>query len=157
MKIFISHKQEDGQVAEEILQSLKLLEVDAYLDILEGTIMLDSERLTEHIKKRLNGCTDILVVLSEKTKQSWWVPFEIGMASQKDMPIVNYLNTGVQLPEYLSYWPRLKDSVDIKKYVEAIKDRQQEILLEKGMYDIHKYASYESKTKKFYNNLKSKL
>lgn len=42
----------------------------------------DGKALTEHIKENLNSCTDVIVVMSELTKKSWWVPFEIGMSAQ---------------------------------------------------------------------------
>ena len=56
----------------------------------------DGEELTKHIRKRLL-CTDILVIMSNNTKESWWVPFEIGMADQKDFPIISYLINDVEL------------------------------------------------------------
>lgn len=73
--------------------------------------------MTKHIRKKLNECTDVIVILSNNTKKSWWVPFEIGMATEKDMPIANYLISHETLPEYLEYWPRLKSQQDVRKYV----------------------------------------
>lgn len=55
--------------------------------------------------------------MSEETKESWWVPFEIGMSAQVDMPTVSYLESDVTLPSYLSYWPRLRTPSDVDKYV----------------------------------------
>jgi hypothetical protein len=50
-----------------------------------------------------------------------WVPFEIGMDTQLDFPIVNYVpnflgDEKVNLPDYLSYWPKLTKSEDLRKY-----------------------------------------
>ena len=55
--------------------------------------------------------------MSEATKNSWWVPFEIGMAAQVDMPTASYLTSSVKLPDYLEYWPRLKSTSDVATYV----------------------------------------
>jgi hypothetical protein len=151
MKIFISHKQEDSVTAKEVLETLKGFKVDAYLDLLEGEVALRGEALTNHIKKRLNDCTDLLVVMSEKTKNSWWVPFEVGMAAQRDFPIVNYLKATILLPDYLSYWPRLKNQIDLAKYIQVKNKLNQTILLEKSM---GKFASAESQTARFYRELK---
>lgn len=152
MKVFISHKKEDYLVAAEVLSTLKAQHVDAYLDLLEGQIALKGEELTNHIKKRLNECTDLLVIMSEKTKGSWWVPFEIGMASQKDFPIVNYLKAGIILPDYLSYWPRLKNQVDLVKYIQVNKKINEAVKLERSL---GKFASVESQTARFYRELKA--
>lgn len=108
MKVFISHKDSDRNTALEVLNVLTSNRVEAYLDVLDNSVVQKGELLTKHIKSKLNECTDILVVMTEKTKSSWWVPFEIGMAAQKDLPTVSYLQSGVALPDYLSYWPRLK-------------------------------------------------
>lgn len=153
MKVFISHKQEDEIQAKYICNELLKLNVEAYLDLLEGDLLLDGEELTNHIKNRLNSCTDILVVMSERTKESWWVPFEIGMASQKDFPIVSYLINDVKLPEYLEYWPTLRRTDDLHKYIKV-----KEMVLNES-YSANKgfFNTNYSETKEFYKKLKDIL
>ena len=79
MKIFISHKKEDEVTALAVQITLANVGVDAYLDVLDNTIADDGEKLTKHIREKLRECTDVIVILSKKTKESWWVPFEIGI------------------------------------------------------------------------------
>lgn len=149
MKVFISHKQEDSSIALDVLTTLKSDGVDAYLDLLDGNLSSDGKQLTQHIKKRLNECTDLLVIISEKTKYSQWVPFEVGMASERDFPIVNYLKRGIVLPGFLEYWPRLKDINDLHKYVST------KGLIQESINKGYKYA--ESNTDRFYKQLKAVL
>ena len=78
--------------------------VSYYLDLLDSTITKNGKDLTEHIKNNLNKCTDIIVVMSEATLHSQWVPFEVGMSAQKDMPTATYLERSVPLPEFLQYF-----------------------------------------------------
>lgn len=156
MDIFISHKQEDACIAEHVCNTLNSLGVNAYLDLLEGDLLLEGEALTNHIKSKLNECTDILVVMSKHTQESWWVPFEIGMAAQRDFPIVSYLINDVELPDYLNYWPILRKTSDLLKYIDAKK----KIIAED--YNIIKsfnsnHSSTKSSTKRFYEELKNKL
>lgn len=151
MKVFISHKQEDYLAAVEVLTILKGYYVEAYLDLLDNEKTLKGEALTNHVRKRLNDCTDLLVIMSEKTKNSWWVPFEIGMAAQKDFPVVNYLKAPIKLPDYLNYWPRLKNQADLAKYIEIKKNVKQKILLEKSSGR----TAHESETARFYRELKA--
>ena len=152
MKIFISHKKEDEYTAFGIQQVLENMGIEAYLDILDDTISDNGEKLTKHIRKKLRECSDVIVVLSDNTKRSWWVPFEIGMATEKDMPIANYLTSYEKLPEYLEYWPRLKNQQDVKKYVEVRNKVARQVVLEKQLN--HSYYdradSNISETQKFY-------
>ena len=159
MKIFISHKKEDEYTAFGIQQVLENMGIEAYLDILDDTISDNGEKLTKHIRKKLRECSDVIVVLSDNTKRSWWVPFEIGMATEKDMPIANYLTSYEKLPEYLEYWPRLKNQQDVKKYVEVRNKVARQVVLEKQLN--HSYYdradSNISETQKFYEKMKKSL
>jgi TnpA family transposase len=74
------------------------------------------------------------------------------MASQKDFPIVNYLKSGIILPEYLEYWPRLRQLSDLYKYIIAKNEARQ--LIEKT---IGFSASAKTHTEKFYDILKRNL
>lgn len=151
MKIFISHKQQDEATANLIAKELKEIKVDYYLDVLDNSITENGKELTNHIRANLNKCTDIIVVMSSITKFSQWVPFEVGMAAQKDMPTATFLKEDVSLPDYLQYWPRLKKSTDIRKYVSARND------VEREYYAIYESASQQRKTERFYDVLKQRL
>ena len=126
------------------------------MDVLDNSIVQKGELLTKHIRTKLNECTDILVVMSENTKASWWVPFEIGMAAQKDLPTVSYLQSGVELPDYLSYWPRLKNDSDIIKHINTRARVKRQIMAER-LDQSTIYASRLSETQRFYDELKRQL
>lgn len=159
MKIFISHKKEDEGPAFSIRQTLVSAGAEAYLDTLDNITSEDGEKLTKHIREKLRECSDVIVVLSSNTKLSWWVPFEIGMATENDKPIANYLVSYEKLPEYLEYWPRLKNQQDVKKYVEVRKKVASQVLLEKQLgYGHYRRAdSNISETQRFYEELKKSL
>lgn len=152
MKVFISHKQEDTKIANDIIERLKLNSIDAYLDVLDD-VMFDGEILTNHIKDKMSTCTDILVVISNLTAQSWWVPFEIGVASEKNFPIVNFIVNGIQLPDYLSYWPQLTKLEQIDNYVKIKKLEDLKFKLSKELRETKDY----NPTNTFYRNLKESL
>ena len=155
MKIFISHKNYDSVIATKIANELDRLRISYYLDVLDPSVTKNGKELTDHIKKNLNSCTDIIVVMSEITKTSQWVPFEIGMAAQIDMPTATYLQNNVELPEYLQYWPRLKYPSDIQKYV-SVRKRVQENF--RGQYLFEKADIVRNtETARFYDELKRSL
>lgn len=151
MKIFISYKLQDSATANLIAKELKEIKVDYYLDVLDNSITENGKELTNHIRANLNKCTDIIVVMSNITKFSQWVPFEVGMAAQKDMPTATFLKEDVSLPDYLQYWPRLKKSTDIREYVSARND------VEREYHAIYEFASQQRKTEHFYDVLKQRL
>jgi hypothetical protein len=154
MKFFISHKQEDASTARLIEHELKLLGIPAYLDVLDNTVTQSGQEMTEHIKKEINDCTDIIVIMSCLTLASQWVPFEIGIAAQRDLPTATFLRSDVQLPEFLEYWPRLKHYSDIRKYVDA---KRQVDLEYSHSFHMDQYTSATSKTDRFYTVLKRNL
>lgn len=151
MKIFISHKQEDSDTANRLASELRSLGIPYYLDILDSTVTTSGKALTEHIKSNLNDCTDIIVIMSEATRFSQWVPFEVGMSAQNDMPTATFLKSKVSLPEFLEYWPRLKYPSDIAKYVSTRREVQDEYV----RYDMAQTT--KSQTERFYDVLKRRL
>jgi len=155
LKVFISHYQDDSDIASQVESFLKALRVNAYLDVLDNTLTGNGAALTAHLKAEMNRCTDLLVVMSSKTYQSGWVPFEIGMAAHKDLPTVTYLAQNVALPEYLDFWPRIKYLEQLRFYVEERKmhERRMKMANESGMFS----KSVIPTTEDFYFNLKQRL
>ncbi|MBF8456717.1 toll/interleukin-1 receptor domain-containing protein [Kaistella sp. G5-32] len=81
--IFWSHKREDKPACRKIAEYLKDAGVDYYLDEEDAGLQSAStennpEKITESIKKGISESTHMLVVISEKTYSSQWVPFEVG-------------------------------------------------------------------------------
>lgn len=155
MKIFISHKQEDALSANQMASELRAINVDYYLDLLDSSVVQSGRELTNHIKRNLNDCTDIIVIMSNLTRFSQWVPFEVGMAAQIDMPTATFLQEDVSLPDFLQYWPRLKKVSDIRKYVLARNDVDREYQQYRSIYESATYQ--KRKTERFYDVLKQRL
>lgn len=158
MKVFISHKDADSLQALLLKRAFEDEGVSAYLDVLDSSINGGGKTLTEHIKNQLNQCTDIIVLMTEATKHSWWVPFEIGMSAQIDMPTASCLKENVVLPSFLSYWPRLKTINDVSTYV-SVRKKTERILNEQ--YSNFELSSVSNRRKIetpiFYENLKREL
>lgn len=161
MKVFISHKKEDSLEASKVAIYLKAHSVESYLDVMENITIDDPKALTEHLKSRMHECSDLLVVLSNKTWESWWVPFEIGMAAEKDFPMVSYMKDLIKPPEYLQYYPALKSYSDISKYVQKSTSRINEASsFEKyggSLNEAVNFSKRASITEKFYRDLKAVL
>lgn len=160
MKVFISHQSKDAEIASDIYRELKHYGIKAYLDTFDNSLVYDSEALTEHLKNIVRESSDILVVMSENTASSWWVPFEIGMAANQDLPTVTFLQNSVGLPKYLDYWPRLKTLNDIEKYVRIRREHKEHMQETRKALDssIEMFSQRSaSTTDTFYKRLKSVL
>lgn len=155
VKVFISHKKEDSLYALLLKKAFENNGASAYLDVLDNSINGGGEVLTQHIKSQLNQCTDIIVLISDTTKYSWWVPFEIGMSAQIDMPTASFLTKDVDLPSYLSYWPRLKTSKDVATYVSVRKRVERKLNEQYSNFELSNRRKIE--TPIFYENLKREL
>lgn len=82
----------------------------------------------------MEKCSDIIVVISEKTKKSAWVYFEVGIAAHAQKATSTYMIDGTQLPEFLEYWSTLKNSNDLRAYIS----------IKMEMYPSHKHLKNES-------------
>ncbi|WP_048035448.1 toll/interleukin-1 receptor domain-containing protein [Brevibacillus brevis] len=139
LKIFISHKQEDCDTAIRIANYLLLHNIDYYLDVLDKQLSGSGDNLTNHLRNKLSECSHLIAVLSENTKLSWWVPFEIGLATEKEYPISSFVTFPKQdqIPEYLWKWPLLKSKNDLDQYISIlIKDKRviiREQTIERGL------------------------
>jgi hypothetical protein len=81
--VFLSHKKEDKPDCKIIADYFSNAEIDYYLDELDESLQAavvagDPKLITESIKKGIRESSHMLVVVSEKTFKSQWVPFEIG-------------------------------------------------------------------------------
>jgi len=81
--VFLSHKKEDKPACKKIAEYLSNAGIDYYLDeedddLQRAASVSDPIKITEAIKKGIKNSTHMLVVISEKTYRSQWVPFEVG-------------------------------------------------------------------------------
>lgn len=147
IKIFISHKQEDSRKAEHVA---KYIEAEygfhTYVDTLDEGIKT-STNITDRIVGKLRDATHLLVIFSEKTKGSMWVPFELGVSYEREQGIgvllwAETLSNLRELPEYLDEFPKLK----VTKYSElvlkcGIENEKYKIDLDKFLQLIQKYPN----------------
>jgi hypothetical protein len=83
--LFISYQQKDRASCITLADYIKNAGVDIFFDVYDQTlsepeINNNPKQLVALLNQALNRCTHLLCVVSEHTKRSWWVPFEIGIA-----------------------------------------------------------------------------
>jgi hypothetical protein len=115
-KVFISHKNTDSLLASRVAQRVRLNGIDTYLDVIDDALVKDGPDLADLLLDRMSKCDQLIAVLSESTKTSWWVPWEIGVGSEKGFRMASYSERYVSLPSYLEKWPELHTETDIDLY-----------------------------------------
>lgn len=115
--MFISYKTEDFLTAQTVKKAIEAHDdFKAYLDRIDDSLLKDDPELAEHLLRRIDECDQLLAVVSRVTVASWWVPWEIGVGSEKHYFLATFLRDKVPLPSYLGRWPVLRSTVDVPKY-----------------------------------------
>jgi hypothetical protein len=182
--IFISHKKEDEEKAKKVEKYIKQdYNFKTYLDVLDNEI--DSTiNITEHIVEKLRDATHLLVIFSEETKKSMWVPFELGVSYERNhgIGVLLWANNSMdkkELPEYLTDFPimnskkiprgtgllsQLLDDIDmrefksdLKKYLNQIKEQEKFESITMESYGTESYKNKSDYAKVFIHELKEKL
>lgn len=156
MKVFVSHQRADSELAAAVAGRLRLHHsIECYLDLIDPDSGSKGDDLGEHIRDELGKCTQLMAVVSSNTKGSWWVPWEIGVATEKDQPIATYAGDNSALPEYLKKWPYLRSNHDLDIYAQTAKAAEQNFRIQKG-YATDSVARGRS-TREFYREIRSRL
>ena len=107
MKVFVSHKKEDKEIAGVVAARLEKNGAQVYLDVFDPDTYSAGDDLADYLRAKLDLCTDLMAVVSGKTKESWWVPWEIGVATEKEYPLSTFAGENCEIPAYLKKWPYL--------------------------------------------------
>jgi len=106
--VFISHKREDSEMAQEVADALTSFDINVWLDLTElgfDEPSTDEEhiRLTHAIEAGLRNSTHLLALITPNTQGSWWVPFEIGSSRAMSKKLAFLLHRDVrQTPSYFA-------------------------------------------------------
>jgi hypothetical protein len=127
--IFISHKKEDMLKARETANYIMECGVDVFFDENDPVLSnpetnIDPIKVTNAINKALNKSTHMICIISDKTKESWWVPYEIGFVSNKtpftleNIRII-LIKDIVKLPDYLFLAKRIETTMELDSFVKS--------------------------------------
>ena len=118
-KAFLSHKCEDAKGATLIAEHLRAGGVNTYVDVFDPDAQ-DGPALADYLRRRLAECSGLIAVISSVTARSWWVPWEIGIATERDMPLATYSHDRTAVPSYLKKWPYMTSLGDVDAYIKEV-------------------------------------
>jgi hypothetical protein len=124
MPVFLSHTSINKPETGRIFSYLTQRGIICYMDAIDPELK-STDDITAVLMNRIDWCTHMMAVISQYTQGSWWVPFEIGVASKSERRITTYKLKGpVTLPDFLTKWPILQDDYDLEQFVRMYKGDQ---------------------------------
>jgi len=139
--VFLSHKKEDKGHCRIIGNYLSQVGINYYLDENDDVLQQASnsgnfQLITESLKKGIRESTHMLVIVSENTYKSHWVPFEIGYGhaeildkglengDQRDKVKLSVLTlkdiSETKLPDYLLVGNVIRGTKGLNEYITNI-------------------------------------
>ncbi len=118
MPVFISHRTQDDDKAQAIALRLRQHSITCYLDDFDPRLK-STQHITSLLVDAIRRCTHLMALVTDATRESWWVPFEVGVAREAPRRIATYDSSTSTLPEYLTEWPILTQPAHLDKFAEA--------------------------------------
>lgn len=159
--VFLSHKSEDKPACREIADYLSNAEIDYYLDELDDKLQKAVEEenaymITECLKRGISRSTHMIVVISEKTFKSPWIPFEVGFGhaeiigvevkskTKKDNINLAILTlkeiSNIILPDFLQTSYEIRGVKSLNEYIAKISGQKENKMLDENK--VKNYTSY---------------
>ncbi|WP_235199810.1 toll/interleukin-1 receptor domain-containing protein [Sphingomonas sp. RIT328] len=154
--MFLSHQRHDSHIAGHVAFRLRSLHmIDCYLDVIDPYVGGPVETLADHIREEMGKCTQLLAIVSASTSTSQWVPWEIGVATEKSFPLATYSGQNHLPPEFLRKWPYLRSDADLDEYARVSKRTERTLLEKRARFG--ESVARRSATGDFYSELRAAL
>lgn len=125
--VFLSHKKEDESIAEALGNYiLKNYDYNIYLDkydlVLQEAVSKDNdEAIVNSIKDGMKYSTALLCVISDRTRLSWWVPYEVGLADDKHKYIASVKTRDIpDFPSFLKTQQTISSTAELIQWLSSI-------------------------------------
>ena len=114
--VFLSHSSKDKNILPSVINFLSRYGVNVYIDKADEELpQITSPETGEILKNRIQEARKFIVLISENSRYSKWIPWELGIADEKKkISKITLLPTvqGISLPnwpqqEYLGLYPRI--------------------------------------------------
>lgn len=135
-RVFISHQKKDSDIANKIADYLLDAGIDIYFDQFDKSIdRSNPQSVVTAIQRGIENSSHMLVLFSNNTFGSMWVPWEIGYAYRSPVALGVLRLKGVakdKLPEYLKVVKLISDIWDLNNLISTITQVTGDQLLTEG-------------------------
>lgn len=113
--VFLSHSSEDKAILPSVINFLSQYGVNVYIDIADDELpKRPSSETGEMLKNRIYEARKFIVLVTQNSKDSKWIPWELGIADEKkkikNVALLPFVQTSGQIwpeQEYLGLYPRI--------------------------------------------------
>ena len=123
-QVFVSYSHKDRWIAKQCVRLIEEVgrgRIGTFLDVkdIDG-----GERIEDKVLDGIRKCDELVVLISASTKDSQWVPFEIGAARMRRKPVAAILNnlSPREMPDLLYSYKSI-DLNDFEEYLEELQRR----------------------------------
>ncbi len=119
-EVFLSYKRADQATALILAKGLDQKGRRVFIDVHDDTLAPGQEDLDDALLTAISKSDTMVVIVSDETQWSWWVPWEIGVSTPFRKPKAMYKpQTDKPLPTYLKKLRRLRNSSEANLLVFA--------------------------------------
>ena len=126
--VFVSHKSSDEAKAKEVATCINSYGLRTWLDVTDLTDDEDDDAMVDRIEAAIAKSFSLMAIVTDVTNESWWVPFEIGLAYDMKKELASYCEDQeeAEIPSFLSRWPLVDDHASLHIWCKHIKSKRME-------------------------------
>ncbi len=113
--VFLSHSSQDRDILPSIINFFNQYNTNLYIDKADDELPRKTSPATgEILKSRIQECNKFIVLVTQNSKDSKWIPWELGVADEKKttknvalLPVIKTEVSDWPEQEYLGLYPRI--------------------------------------------------
>ena len=119
-EVFLSYRHADQSTALGLANDLDRQGRRVFIDVHDDALAPGQWDLDDALMTAIDNADTMIVIVSDETQGSWWVPWEIGVSTPFGKPRAMYKpQTHGPLPVYLEKLKRLRNSTEANSWVTA--------------------------------------
>ena len=116
--VFLSYQRSDEGPAMALARALHEFGRDVFIDILDDTLIPGDRDLDTALMTAIGNSETMVIIVSDNTQLSWWVPWEIGVLTPSGKPRAMYKpTTSKPLPSFLEKLTRFQNAIEVNQWV----------------------------------------
>ena len=123
--VFVSHTTREDDLATEVAISIQSQGLTTWVDSDYLAADHDGPEMASKIQEAINRSYCLLAIVTNATKESWWVPFEIGVAWDRNKYLSTYGVPQMPLPSFLIAWPHVEGREGLRLWCEDIRKKKE--------------------------------
>lgn len=118
--VFLSYHRSDEAAALGLAEYLDAKNRNVFVDVHDHTLHAGHKDLDEALITAIQNADTMVIVVSDETQKSWWVPWEIGVCTPYRKPRALYKpRMNQRPPTYLQNLKRLYDAGSVNQWLTA--------------------------------------